>query len=47
MIRIAVLGAGHWGPNPIRNFHNRERSEVVWVVDPDATRTAAVKARFP
>jgi len=29
MIRVAVVGAGHWGPNLIRNFHNRERSEVL------------------
>jgi predicted dehydrogenase len=47
MIRVAVIGAGHWGPNLIRNFHNRERSEVLWIVDPDATRIALVRARFP
>jgi predicted dehydrogenase len=46
VIRVAVIGAGHWGPNLIRNFHNRERSEVVWVVDPDAARVALVRARF-
>ena len=47
MIRVAVVGAGHWGPNPLRNFHNRERSEVVWVVDPNAKRIAEVRARYP
>jgi predicted dehydrogenase len=47
MIRVAVLGAGHWGPNLIRNFHNRERSEVVWVVDRASERLAQVRARFP
>jgi predicted dehydrogenase len=46
MIRVAVIGAGHWGPNLIRNFHNRERSEVAWVVDRDATRLAHVRSRF-
>ena len=46
MIRVAVIGAGHWGPNLIRNFHNRDRSEVAWVVDPDARRIAEVRARF-
>jgi len=46
MIRVAVIGAGHWGPNLIRNFHNRERSEVAWVVDRDATRLAQVRSRF-
>ncbi len=47
MIRIAVLGAGHWGPNLIRNFHNSERSEVAWVVDSAPERLAAVRSRFP
>ena len=26
MITIAVVGAGHWGPNLIRNFHNHPRA---------------------
>ncbi len=47
MIRVAVIGAGHWGPNLIRNFHNRRRSEVAWVVDRDASRLAQVSERFP
>jgi predicted dehydrogenase len=47
MIRIAVLGAGHWGPNLIRNFHNKDRSEVVWVVDRDPVRLDQVRRRFP
>jgi predicted dehydrogenase len=47
VIRVAVLGAGHWGPNLIRNFHNRDRSEVVWVVDRDPARLGQVRSRFP
>ncbi len=47
MIPIAVIGAGHWGPNLIRNFHNKQTSEVLWVVDRDAARLAQVRARFP
>jgi predicted dehydrogenase len=47
MIRVAVIGAGQWGPNLIRNFHDRRRSEVACVVDPDAARLAEVRARFP
>jgi len=47
MIRIAVVGAGHWGPNLIRNFDNKLTSEVAWVVDRDAKRLEQVKARFP
>ena len=47
VIRIAVLGAGHWGPNLIRNFDNPPFSQVSAVVDRDATRLAQVAARFP
>jgi predicted dehydrogenase len=47
VIRVTVVGAGHWGPNLIRNFHNRERSEVAWVVDRDGQRLARVRSRFP
>jgi len=47
IIRVAVLGAGEWGPNLIRNFHNKQTSEVVWVIDRDAARLDEVHARFP
>jgi predicted dehydrogenase len=47
VIRVAVLGAGHWGPNLIRAFDNGRASSVAWVVDPDAARLAQVRARFP
>jgi len=47
MIRVAVIGAGHWGPNLIANFHDRDRSEVAWVVDRDAGRREVIALRFP
>ena len=47
MIRVVVIGAGQWGPNLIRNFHNKQTSEVVWIIDHDAARLAEVHARFP
>jgi predicted dehydrogenase len=47
VIRVAVIGAGQWGPNLIRNFHNKETSEVVWIVDRDASRLNEVHAHFP
>jgi predicted dehydrogenase len=47
VVRIAVLGAGQWGPNLIRNFHDHDRSEVVWVVDRDPKRLALVHQRYP
>src|ERR1044072_6391878 len=42
-----VIGAGHWGPNVIRNFHNRFTSQVLRVVDQDPARVEQVRARFP
>ncbi|MDE0887161.1 MAG: Gfo/Idh/MocA family oxidoreductase [Myxococcota bacterium] len=47
MIQVAVVGAGHWGPNLINNFERSSRSEVRYVVDRDAKRLAAVAERFP
>jgi predicted dehydrogenase len=47
MLRIAVIGAGHWGPNLIRNFHNHQTSEVAWVVDRDEARREITRSRYP
>lgn len=47
MIRVVVIGAGHWGPNLIRNFENPPRSTVTWVVDRDEGRLAQVRSRYP
>jgi predicted dehydrogenase len=47
MLRVAVIGVGHWGPNLIRNFHDGVKSRVVRVVDPSAERRALVQSRFP
>lgn len=47
MIRVAVIGAGHWGPNLIRHFDNRQTSQVAWVVDRDHGRLDQVRRRFP
>ncbi len=46
-IGVAVIGAGHWGPNLIRNFHNQRSSRVVWVVDQDEARREHVALRYP
>jgi predicted dehydrogenase len=47
MIGVAVIGAGHWGPNLIRNFDHGRRSEVLWVVEQDPARQEQVADRFP
>jgi predicted dehydrogenase len=46
-IRTAVIGAGHWGPNLIRNFHNPPASVVKVVVDRDPRRLDQIQTRFP
>lgn len=33
MLRIAVIGAGYWGPNLIRNVHDSKKCELVAVCD--------------
>ncbi len=47
LVRVAVVGAGHWGPNLINNFESSLRSRVAWVVDRDAQRLERVRERFP
>lgn len=47
MIGVAVIGAGHWGPNLIRNFDNHNESRVLWVIDKDPQRLKEVKVRLP
>jgi len=47
VIRVAVLGAGHWGPNLIRNFQQPPASVVTWIADADPARREAAALRFP
>jgi predicted dehydrogenase len=47
LIRVGVIGAGHWGPNLIRNFHNGRTSEVLIVADVNQPRLAEVESRYP
>ncbi len=47
MVRIAVIGAGHWGPNLVRNFHTGQGSSVTHVVDSRAERLAQLAPRYP
>ncbi|MEG4217645.1 Gfo/Idh/MocA family oxidoreductase [Microcoleus sp. Pol14C6] len=45
-IGIAVLGAGRWGVNLIRNFLEHPNSEVLAVVDPNQDSLATVQKQF-
>src|SRR5579864_7996131 len=47
MIRVAVIGAGHWGPHLVRNFHNHQDSKVVAVADLDEIRLKEIAVRYP
>jgi len=47
MINVAVIGAGYWGPNLIRNFTSCPKTQLVAVCDKDADRLAKVLAPYP
>ncbi|MDO8562477.1 MAG: Gfo/Idh/MocA family oxidoreductase [Candidatus Limnocylindria bacterium] len=46
-LRVAVIGAGYWGPNLIRNFSEAPGGDIVAVADLSADRLAAIRKRFP
>jgi predicted dehydrogenase len=47
MIRVAVVGAGYWGPNLIRNFLGCADTQLLAVCDRSETRLAQALGRFP
>lgn len=46
MLKLAVIGLGHWGPNHIRNFYALPNVRVVAAVDPDAKRRERIKRLY-
>jgi len=46
-IGVAIIGAGYWGPNLIRNFDAAEGCRIVWVCDQKEGRRLYVRERFP
>lgn len=46
ILRVAVIGAGYWGPNLARNFHNSADWELAAICDLDAGRAEALAKRF-
>ena len=46
-VGIGVIGCGHWGPNHIRVFAERERSQVIIAADSNPARLASIQTRFP
>lgn len=47
MIRIGLIGLGHWGPNLVRCFYEFPECEVTYVCDRDAERLRRVCQRLP
>ena len=47
MINVAVIGAGHWGPNLSRTLDNKKRSRVVWLIDNNPERREQMRGRYP
>jgi predicted dehydrogenase len=47
MIRVAVVGAGYWGPNLIRNFAACPDTHLVAVCDRDTKRLAMALSEYP
>jgi predicted dehydrogenase len=47
VIRLAVIGFGHWGPNLVRNFFVAGRAEVGVVCDHDTAKLALAAQRHP
>jgi len=45
-IRIAVIGAGYWGPNLIRNFSACPLTEVVTICDANPQRLQAINRNY-
>src|SRR6201987_2923150 len=41
-IGIAVVGAGYWGPNPVRNFSSSPYYHLTWLCDVDKSRALKV-----
>jgi len=47
VVRVGVIGCGHWGPNHIRVFNQLPNSRVVMCADLDEARLKAIKASHP
>jgi predicted dehydrogenase len=45
-IDIAIVGAGYWGPNLIRNFMTIDECQVIWVCDLKPGRRQYIQERF-
>ena len=47
MVGIAVVGAGRWGRNLVRNFDSADGAELLFVCDSNEQTRAAMAAQYP
>jgi len=47
VIRIGIIGCGHWGPNHIRVFNQQSDTQVKTCADLDEKRLGAIHANYP
>lgn len=47
VIRVGVIGLGHWGPNLARNFAALPGCELAWCCDTSEKARAVIAAQFP
>jgi predicted dehydrogenase len=47
MIKVGVIGCGHWGPNHIRTFNTLPESKVKAVADLDKKRLEYIRTMYP
>jgi len=45
-VGVAIVGAGYWGPNLLRNFCSNARADVRWLCDLDVDRARSVVGRY-
>jgi predicted dehydrogenase len=43
---VAIVGAGYWGPNLLRNFMRHDAADVRWMCDLDEHRARSVVGRY-
>ncbi|MBV9027332.1 MAG: Gfo/Idh/MocA family oxidoreductase, partial [Candidatus Eremiobacteraeota bacterium] len=46
-LTAAVVGAGYWGPNLVRNFHVSDAWRVGYIVDSDPARLERLSRLYP
>lgn len=44
-VSLAVVGAGYWGPNLVRNILDHPQTRLRWIVDRDASRAEGLARR--